>query len=33
MAAVAANALRRPVRLSLDLEGNMGLVGGRSPYL
>ncbi|CAG7707626.1 unnamed protein product [Allacma fusca] len=33
MCAVAANTLRRPVRLSLDLEGNMGLVGGRSPYL
>ena len=32
-AAVAANKLRRPVRLWLPLEDNMKLFGKRSPYV
>ena len=30
--AIAAHELSRPVRISLDLDSNMALVGGRLPY-
>lgn len=30
--AIAAAELSRPVRISLDLDTNMALVGGRLPY-
>ena len=32
-AAVAAQKLRRPVRVQLDLADNMKIVGGREPHL
>ncbi|XP_063842980.1 xanthine dehydrogenase/oxidase-like isoform X2 [Scylla paramamosain] len=32
-AAVAAQKMRRPVRVQLDLSDNMRIVGGREPYL
>ena len=32
-AAVAANKLRRPVRLWMNLEDNMRMFGKRNPYL
>lgn len=31
--AVAAQKMRRPVRVQLDLSDNMNIVGGREPYL
>ena len=31
-AAVAANKVRRPVRLVLDLQTNMEMMGKRAPY-
>ena len=31
--AVAANKLRRPVRLWMNLEDNMRMMGKRNPYL